>query len=84
MSSHTLASGKMTNNSLSYFLTNKDLSKELREPSKTLAVYLKKLVERGFLIIEDKTKKNFTYKIESEIFINWFNSRYKLKPIKEK
>lgn len=74
-----LAKGILTNNKRSYFLTTKELSKQLRMNSKEISVYLSNLIKKGIVVAEPINSKNFAYSINSELFIAWFYFRYKLK-----
>jgi hypothetical protein len=74
---HYLAIGDLTKNKLSNYLTTKFLSKKLRIESKKLSVYLSKLVNKGLVKRRAINNKNFEYKINSKIFIDWYEFRYK-------
>jgi len=68
----------MTKKDLSDFLTTYFLSKKLHEESKEVSVYCKYLYDNG-CVERQKTTQGFEYKINSQIFYDWYRFRYSMK-----
>ena len=66
----------LTKNKESNFLATNILSKKLREPSATISVYLKKLVDSEVVTRKKLNNKNFEYAIEFKELREWFYMRY--------
>jgi len=55
--------------------TTKFLSKKIKMESKSTSVYLRRLVERGYLVRTKINNKDFYYAITHAVFVDWFLMR---------
>lgn len=65
----------LTNKNMPEKLTNSFLSKKLREESKAVAVYLGKLVEKGYITRTPINNKDYSYAVEDRLVVDWFRMR---------
>jgi len=65
----------LTKKTLPEKLTNSFLSEKLREDSKSVSVYLKRLVDSGNIVREPINNKDYIYSIDNPIFIDWLKMR---------
>lgn len=79
---HYLSSGIITTDNLSNILTIKMLQKKIKMSGSAISVFLSRLSKKGIVKRRLIHQRNFNYSINSEIFIDWYNFRYKPKPIK--
>lgn len=72
-----VAKDNLAKKDLSNYLTAKDLSDEVKMETKSLSVYLKRLVDTGLIDRKLINGKDYEYNVIDELFVKWFTFRNK-------